>query len=531
MISPLMLDTAHVKAELVRLAQLDPGDAWRWQTAPTWSAARLDAFEKKHFKLPLDYRAWLRDVGDGGLGFIDGGMRKLSSQSKSELVRAAKRFRIDGDSTRAPKRAVGGLLHIGNDPQLCPIYLVTHGKRAGEVWIDGDGWGDSLLFRAGTFAELSREWLQSVVRKAEDRMTPRMPGSLEAIAPADRFWHLCREFVPWLRQGTALLADAIVHIEAPNRPELIKRGLVDAIDREPRWLDDPVLAARAADALAAVLSRAEEPADELDRALDAMYDADPPEVAPARVRAWLDAMATRRGQRDDRINRWSGQWLQHELVRTGRVAEAIEVWQHRVYVDSQDWVDLARSLIAIGRADALQLADQRAVSSGQHWGVDDRDRNRAWMHFEMGNRALALEHMERHVALCSYCAPELEKMRSKRGIKLPPHLGSRDTIAPPYARRHTRHHELVALLYGIAGDGEHMADAAVNVLLRPASIREAQEHANHRAHLRMGRALAGRHDGDREHIEVRYGDLPGLRGRLAKAILNRTGDLRIHVQR
>src|SRR5262249_5049346 len=159
--------------------------------------------------------------------------------------------------------------------------------------------------------------------------------------------------------------DAIVHIEAPSRPELIDRGLIDAIDREPRWLEDPVLAARAADALTAVLARAEEPSDALDRALDAMYDPEPPDIAPARVRAWLDAMATRRGQRDDRISRWSGQWLQHELVRIGRVAEASEVWKQRVYVDSQDWVDFARSLIAIGRADALQLADQSAISTGQ----------------------------------------------------------------------------------------------------------------------------------------------------------------------
>jgi hypothetical protein len=526
-----MLDSADVKAQLVRLAKLDPGDAWRWKTSPTWSAARLAAFETKHFKLPVDYRGWLRDVGDGGLGFIKGGMRKLSSQSKAELARAAKRFRIAGDSTPSPRRFVGGLLQIGSDPQLCPIYLVTNGKRAGEVWIDGFGWGDSVLHRAGTFAEMSREWLASVVRAAEAGMVPRVPASLEAVAPAERFSQLCRSFVPWLRQGTALFADAIEHVEVPNRPDVIKRGIVDAIDREPRWLEDPELAVRAADALSAVLKRAEEPVDALDRALDAMYDADPPDLAPARVREWLDAMATRRGQRDDRISRWSGQWLQHELVRGRRVEEAIEVWKHRVHVDGQDWVDFARSLIAIGRTDAIQLADQRAVGSRQHWGIDDTDRNRAWMHFELGNRELALEHLERHVALCSYCAPELEMMRSKRRIELPPYLGTRDEMLAPYARRHTRHHELVALLYGIAGDGEHMADAAVHVLSRPASIREPQEHANHRAHLRMGRALSGRHDGDREHIEARYGDLQGLRGRLAKAILDRTGDLGIHVQR
>ncbi|HEY5937689.1 MAG TPA: SMI1/KNR4 family protein, partial [Kofleriaceae bacterium] len=491
-----------------------------------WREAELAAFEKNHFKLPPDYRAWLRDVGDGGIGFLEDGLRKLSSQTEEEIERAGKRFRVTKDMTPSPRQVVGGLLHLGED-QYCPVYLVTNGKRAGEVWIDGDGYGDNVLFRHGTFAELSQAWIQKVVEEVDAALTPRAPLALDAIKPEDRFWNLCSALVPWLRVGSSHFVDAFEHLDAPNRDRLLERGLVNQIEREGRWFYDPELARVAAEALTACLTRLDLPTDELDRALDAMYDHEPPDIAPEHVSALLAAYATRRGLSDDRINRWSMKWLQGELVRVGRIAEAHEVWRNRIYVDSSDWVEFARQLIAVGRAaDAFTAASERKFGSGQHWGADDRDWKRGWMHYEAGDRQTALIYMERAAAAWpQHFQADFDKLASGEPVSPPPNLASDPANVPPRARRHTRYHELAALLYGIAGDAEHMADVAIGVLSRPASSREPQEAINHRAHLRMARALAGRTDEQSDELVVRYGDLVGMRKRLALAILERTGDI------
>jgi tetratricopeptide (TPR) repeat protein len=524
------LSAADVRAQLDELANRDPGDAWRWVTEPTWSEAELAAFEATHFKLPPVYRAWLHHVGDGGIGFLeaDGGFRKLSSQSNEELALAGKRFRVAKDMTPSPGKPIGGLLHIGEDED-CPVYLVTNGKRAGEVWIDGGGYGDDVLFRHGTFAELTEAWIRKGREEVDKALAPRTPAALDAIEPKDRFWHQCSDLVPWLRCGSTCFVEAFEHAPAGDRDRILERGLVNQIERERRWLHDPALALVAAETLTACLARLDVATDELDRALDAMYDHDPPDIAPERVTALLAAYATRRGLSDDRINRWSLKWLQGELVRAGRIDEALEVWRNRFYLDSSDWVELARQLIAVGRAaDAFAIANERKYSSGQHWGADDRDWKRGWMHLEAGDRQNALIWMERAAAAWpQFFQADFDKLASNEPVAPPPSLTSESRTDPPRARRHTRHHELAALLFGIAGDAEHMADVAIGVLSRPAAIREPREAINHRAHLRMARALAGHRDDDADELDVRYGDLAKLRKRLAVAILERTGDLGI----
>jgi hypothetical protein len=518
----------QVRAQLDELAKLDPGDAWRWETEPTWSEADLAAFEREHFKLPPDYRAWLREIGDGGIGFLEDGFRKLSSQSNEELARAKKRFRVIQDMTPSPRKAIGGLLHIGED-ENCPVYLVTNGKRAGEVWIDGGGYGDDVLFRHGTFADLAEAWIQNALEEVGQALAPRAPTTLDAVKPEDRFWHLCSELVPWLRCGSSHFVEAFEHIAAPDRDRTLERGLVNRIERERRWLHDPALALVAAETLTACLTRLDTPTDELDRALDAMYDKDPPDIAPERVTGMIAAYASRRGLSDDRINGSNMRWLQGELVRVGRVAEALEVWRNRVYLNSADWVELARQLIAVGRAaDAFAIANERKFSSGQHWGADDRDWKRGWMHYEAGDRQTAVIYMERAAAAWpEFFQADFEKLASNEPVSPPANLTYESKSVPPRARRHTRHHELAALLFGIAGDAEHMADIAIGVLSRPAAIRELQEAINHRAHLRMARSLAGHHDEDADELVVRYGDRAGLRKRLAAAILERTGDIAV----
>lgn len=540
----MALDTKRIRSVLDELARADPGEAWRFRTNATWSEQRLAELEAKHLRLPADYRAWLRDVGDGGIGagFLDlpRGMRALASQTESELALAAEPFGVEDDSAEPPEGPVSGALHLGEDAQSCPWYLVTSGARAGEIWINGDGWGDSLFFRHGTFAELTEAWIDAVVQDAKAQLAPRDPAELEAIAPEDRFGHvLSSGLVPWLRSGPAIFAEAFAHVAAPNRPGKVDR-FVRCIETEERWLHDPALARVAAEALAAVLARAEEPGDALDHALDAMYDPDPPDVAPEKVSALLEAIAARVGQPDDRLDPFTGRWLQHELARAGRVEEATRVFRHRIGRTVSDWAELARDLFAVGRADvAFAIADEVPYGpSGKHWGKDDRDRVRAWMHLEAGDRDSAIAWMERHVARCESCAPELARLRSNDALESPPDLtptvvnDSRTCVPMPFvrprARRGQRHHELVALLYGVAGDGERMASSALASLSRPELTRNPSEHVIHRAHLRMGRALAGHGEAEREVLAVHYG--AGVRVRLARAILARTGEIGVRLE-
>lgn len=514
------LDTAGVRARLDELARLDPGDASRWATGRRWTEAELAAFERVHFRLPRDYRAWLADVGDGGAGFVDDGLRSLASQPTHALAAAARRFRVAGDARPSARGAIGGQLYLGTLDH-CAVYLVTTGARAGEVWIDGRGYGDNLLARHGTFAELVERWLRQVTDEVTAALVPRRPEMLEAVAPGERFGVICGELVPWLRAGPAPLVEAFV---AAGRRRRAMELLIDTIERTRRWETDPVLAARAAELLVAIDGVLAEPADDLDRALDAMYDADPPDLAPARVADMIAAHRRRRDGADERITRHSMAWLQAELIRTGRIDEALEVWRHRSYLYSSDWVVLARQLIAAGHpAAAFAAFDVHPLVSDRR-DFDDRSWKRAWLHHEAGERDAARVWMERAVAAHPELARDLAQLAAN--AETPASLGWEALVArPDRARRGSRDHALIALLYGIAGDAEHMADVAISALSRPAVEREPALRDHHRAHLRMARALGGHRDPERAPIYLR--DYRQRRRELAMAILQRTGDLAI----
>src|SRR5258706_10057409 len=84
-------DAAALRASLDRIASLRPdGD---WTTGEAWTDEELDAFSQKHsVTLPPEYRAYLRDFGDGGPGFVR--ITPLEGRPEAELERASKPFRV-----------------------------------------------------------------------------------------------------------------------------------------------------------------------------------------------------------------------------------------------------------------------------------------------------------------------------------------------------------------------------------------------------------------------------------------------------
>jgi len=88
----------------------------------------------------------------------------------------------------------------------------------------------------------------------------------------------------------------------------------------------------------------------------------------------------------------------------------------------------------------------------------------------------------------------------------------------------------VALLYGIANDGDAMANAARIALSHPLTARVLKEQMNHTAHVRMGEALAGRAPARSPELHVDYGTyISHARDHLATCILERTGDIGIRL--
>jgi tetratricopeptide (TPR) repeat protein len=161
-------DAAALRATLDRIAALRPeGD---WTTGEAWTEDEIAAFEQKHgLTLPPEYRAYLRDFGDGGPGFVR--ITPLEGRPETELERASKPFRVTTSARIFPLRdaALSGTIELGPTDAHVMAYLVVTGSRAGEVWVDGTP-ADGTFAREGTFGELMMQWIDAALAEAnEDR--------------------------------------------------------------------------------------------------------------------------------------------------------------------------------------------------------------------------------------------------------------------------------------------------------------------------------------------------------------------------
>jgi len=308
-------------------------------------------------------------------------------------------------------------------------------------------------------------------------------------------------------------------------------SLVHAIERTD-WLGRPARAAAAATSLAGcieLLNRRDDPALDAARA---MFDSvDEPDLSPAAVARLVHA------QKSPAANEGSVReavaWVRHGLVGTGRLDEACALLKAQPWCYRDDWIELARGLIAAGRREeAFALAESLPPLRRD---PGELDHALAWMHLEAGDRDAAITALERAVA----AAPEepfirktLAAMRRRGRPPRPP------TFRPPSLRKVapvvaiTRAYELVALLFGAAGDGMHMAGAAATALAYRGLRRHREEWLNHVAHARIGQALEGQAVTRKPRIVLTYEEDPRtpFRGALAARLLARLPDVGVTVR-
>lgn len=214
------LDTSRIIGTLERLKTLRPvvfgAETHGFRMNPPLSEAEALAFEQDHrIALPLDYRQFLRNVGNGGagpfygvfpLGRIDDGMgsRKwnendgsvgiisehflleeawndLSSMPKPELA-DQNQAEYDAQLEFFEKRYWSGTLMNGAIPichQGCAlrIWLVVTGSQAGSLWEDrrSEYRGLERIRLAdgspGTFARWYEQWLDECAATADGNHT------------------------------------------------------------------------------------------------------------------------------------------------------------------------------------------------------------------------------------------------------------------------------------------------------------------------------------------------------------------------
>ena len=166
--APISGDVERLRGKLATLCAIRGGPAGSVRVIE----AKLAAFEAKHgLRLPPAYRAYLLVCGDAGAGFPDGGFKKLAARK-----RMGQPFPLDGpwieddreisddaadldDLEGSPKewmralpqgaRPDDGCLVLGTGDDGCPYLLVLAGPHAGEVWVDGRGYGAGPVYPAG----------------------------------------------------------------------------------------------------------------------------------------------------------------------------------------------------------------------------------------------------------------------------------------------------------------------------------------------------------------------------------------------
>lgn len=196
----------QIKDKLLQLKVLDinlqvfGAQSHEYQFNPTKTEAELLAFEQEHnIKLPEDYRAFLKTLGNGGAGpyyglepLENGRYVDLDYQREEELIDLSQPFPhttawnmdMDLESEEAydqqqelyyQDKWINGLLRIANFG--CGIYinLVVNGQEHGHVWMDDRANGQGILpdsFYKGTQESLGfLDWYECWLDKELEKIT------------------------------------------------------------------------------------------------------------------------------------------------------------------------------------------------------------------------------------------------------------------------------------------------------------------------------------------------------------------------
>lgn len=149
-----------------QLLAASPAEGKKSLPGPTKSDGELDAWEAANgVQLPQGYRAYLREIGDGGPGFTNGTLKALTANDRMSmsfpltrpwaeyepwLIEQAEAEGVDEcEGTpitwlhRLPEGSQpdDGTICIGHADDGSPYLLVLAGPHADEVWIDGRGYG------------------------------------------------------------------------------------------------------------------------------------------------------------------------------------------------------------------------------------------------------------------------------------------------------------------------------------------------------------------------------------------------------
>jgi hypothetical protein len=218
--------------------------------------------------------------------------------------------------------------------------------------------------------------------------------------------------------------------------------------------------------------------------------------------------------------------VERHLLAAGQPADALAVFRLWPRGEPLEYLRLGDALIAAG---AVPEARELAASVGPGMYMPHAHWASGWIYLLAGDRAEALACFDRIDAPAHVGRSTAEELRA--GATPQPTEHMRYTEPPPQIGtwRNTRETELVALLHGLAGDGEHMIDAAIGAFAVDGLRRNPVEWANHTAHLRIGEALAGRAPSVEPALVVMYPRNP-TRARLANRLLARLPPLGIEVR-
>ncbi|MCA9673843.1 MAG: SMI1/KNR4 family protein [Kofleriaceae bacterium] len=191
---------ATLREAIAHLASHDPTCArfgarhHRYLTGPRLDDARLAAIEAEvGIRLPDDYRAHLRTIGDGGAGPYHG-LMPLDHPLQLAAARGAFALRDTTATVDAPRgpalyQGVVGLAHLG-----CGYvaFLVVAGPARGQVWLDGRGADDGvrpIVTGDGAFRAFFHEWIDALAHARWPRgwVTPgrcALPSALTAYLRA-----------------------------------------------------------------------------------------------------------------------------------------------------------------------------------------------------------------------------------------------------------------------------------------------------------------------------------------------------------
>jgi uncharacterized protein (TIGR02996 family) len=172
---------SRIKKKIVRLRQADPGfqvfgsESHKHQLGPVLSKLTIVWFEREHqVALPEEYRMFLLEVGNGGMGPPLSGLYSLAkAEEQSTFINLARPFPVSGHDTEEfigrclrnePRSALSrvGITHIEDaEAPLAPLtlsrcqagclpladfggggigiksYLVVSGEQRGFIWLEG----------------------------------------------------------------------------------------------------------------------------------------------------------------------------------------------------------------------------------------------------------------------------------------------------------------------------------------------------------------------------------------------------------